>query len=564
MLGVVFLADAGQPSLNSNYLGLREDTSLLSMNGNFKPGSHVKVYLPNLAYIAISHSVSAGLVRPANNSQGWEYDMAISHKKVNDTVYEFDLRKGAKFQDGTEFDADSVLLNIRYFQKKPYTFTSLSDVLDRVEKVDKYKVRFHLKEKYGLFLNDAMWLHFYTKKYLERFGWNGKSTCPNLAAPGPYGLGPFVLTKGFVEGDRKTPVVELKANANYWDPNVPKVERITIFTDLDPVDAVNKVIEKEGDLDLSPIPFSYELPTVLSSFSKLIRSPTTNNYSVHINTINGHAFLKDKEFRNIVNKAIDQEMMLSLSMNGEGEVAQTLASRNLFGVNEALRRSRVTQNNESLSTVNDLKRKLKQYIKENKEPGNENIHFKFLVQESLLHLANDLKFFLEQIGIGLELIVVDNEHEVFNQLFNTQSDQNTIKYDFLIWGNYDWLRHPWQAFFVYKPGSVWSTIKEDEKLDGFTKKLAKLEINEPEFIPLLEEMIKHANYYSYMLLLPTPNKLIAINKEVHYKARMSAFLPLWEIEVSDNHWSVRNGEYPTALKMLVKITNQNFGGIRGQ
>jgi len=95
-----------------NRIGLRADSSRASMDGSRKPGSHIKLFLPNLPYLAISHSINAGLVRPADNKRGWEYDMAVSHTRINDTTYEFELRKGVRFQDGSPFDADAVLLNM--------------------------------------------------------------------------------------------------------------------------------------------------------------------------------------------------------------------------------------------------------------------------------------------------------------------------------------------------------------------------------------------------------------------------------------------------------------------
>ncbi|NRA24754.1 MAG: hypothetical protein HRU08_09830 [Oleispira sp.] len=86
--------------------------------------------------------------------------MAVSHSRISDKVYEFELRQGVKFQDGTPFNADAVLLNMAYFKKQPYTYTAIDRVYDSAEKISEYKVRFHLKEKYGLFLYDAMWIHF--------------------------------------------------------------------------------------------------------------------------------------------------------------------------------------------------------------------------------------------------------------------------------------------------------------------------------------------------------------------------------------------------------------------
>ncbi len=154
------------------------------------PGSHLKVFIPSLPYIYISHSINGALLKPADNERGWDYDMATSYRKIDEKTYEFSLRQGVKFQDGTPFNADAVIMNMEYFKKEPFLFTKIDTVFDRAEKVDDYTVRFHLKEKYGQFLNDAIWIQFYTRPYLEKYGWNGKPTCPNLAEPGPYGLGP--------------------------------------------------------------------------------------------------------------------------------------------------------------------------------------------------------------------------------------------------------------------------------------------------------------------------------------------------------------------------------------
>jgi len=543
-----------------NPIGLRADTSRESMDGSRKQGSHVKIFLPYLPYLAISHSVNAGLVRPADNERGWEYDMAVSHARISDKVYEFELRQGVKFQDGSPFNADAVLLNMAYFKKQPYTYTAIDQVYDYAEKISEYKVRFYLKEKYGLFLYDAMWIHFYTKNYLEKYGWNGKPTAPNLAAPGPYSLGPYVLTKGYVEGNRNSSVVELEVNEHYWDPRYPKVERITLFLDLKTDAAVSDVLEREGKVDIMPIPFSYELPTVLSEYAKLVRSPSTNNYSVHINMINGNVLLKEREVREAINKAIDQESLLMLSMNGEGEFSPTMVSPNFYGVRQAsshLQPYSLIESPLSSNLREDLINTIKKYqVKYGMDPDLK-LQLKFLVQESFLFLIKDIKYFLEQIHIELELEIVAAEKDIFNQLFSTKGSLNEPNYDFLIWGNYDWIRHPWAALFVYRPSSVWSTIGSDDLLENYISLLFKTAIDEPEYIPLLRSMIEHVYYQSYMLFLPSPNKVLALNKEVYYKPRPSAFIPLWEIEVSDNHWSVRKGDYPVELKKPVEIIHSN-------
>ena len=549
-------------ALEVNHLGLRADTSRTSMDGSRKPGSHVKVFLPYLPYLAISHSINAGLVRPANNERGWEYNMAVSHSRISEKVYEFELRQGVKFQDGSPFNADAVLLNMAYFKKQPYTYTAIDRVYDRAEKISEYRVRFYLKEKYGLFLYDAMWIHFYTKTYLEKYGWNGKPTAPNLAAPGPYSLGPYTLTKGYVEGNRNSSVVELVANKYYWDPRYPKVEKITLYLDLKTDAAVSDLLESEGKVDVMPIPFSYELPTVLSEYAKLVRGPSTNNYSVHINMINGNALLREREVREAINKAIDQEALLMLSMNGEGEYSPTMVSPNFYGVRQASSHLQPYSLIESpLSSIvrNKLINTIKKYqVKYDMDPEKK-LQLKFLVQESFLFLIKDIKYFLDQIHIELELEIVAEEKNIFSQLLSTRDGLNKTKYDFLIWGNYDWIRHPWTALFVYRPSSIWSTIGPDSRLENYISLLFQTAIDEPEYIPLMKTIIEYVYHQSYMIFLPSPNKVLALNKEVYYQPRPSAFIPLWEIEVSDNHWSVRKGDYPVELKIPVQITNSKLG-----
>src|SRR5262249_62001225 len=107
--------------------------------------------------------------------RGCDYDMPTSVRPLSDTVYEFTLRKGVVFQDGkTPFNADAVVLNMEAFKKQPTRYTKIDRVFDHVKKIDDYTVRFHLKEKYGAFIHDAIWMHFYTPEYLRlNDGWGG-------------------------------------------------------------------------------------------------------------------------------------------------------------------------------------------------------------------------------------------------------------------------------------------------------------------------------------------------------------------------------------------------------
>lgn len=58
---------------------------------------------------------------------------------------------------------------------------------------------------------------------------------------------------------------------------------------------------------------------------------------------------------------------------------------------------------------------------------------------------------------------------------------------------------------------------------------------------------------AYTLRVPSLNKVIAVNKEIVYKPYQGGIIPLWEIELTNNHWSIReNKEYEESLKKPIK------------
>ena len=541
-----------------------EDTAPQRVNGKFKKGSHVKLFLPSLPYVAITHSINGTLVRPANNVRGWEYDVAESHTHIDNRIFEFKLKKGVRFHDGTPFNADAVLLNMKHFKEKPFTYTKLYRIYDRTEKIDDYTVRLILTEPNGVFLHDLTNLPFYTKAYLDKFGWNGKNVCANLAEPGPYALGPYILVEGYLEGDRSTPKVVLQANPHYWGKALPKVETITIYTGLKMAEAADLALNHEGEIDISPIPFSYEAEAVLSEFSKLTVSPSTNHYAVHFNLVNGSKAIADDKIRYAINQSIDKEMLLNLSMLGEGTLTPTMISPHFYKVDKAIEGLEPFFKQEKEKFKNKNKNEiLKQIVSDfqlrNGLDPKYQLEISMLVQESFLFLARDIQFFLSQINIKLNLDVVKDEKSVFKQLFPTHKNANDKHWDILIWANFDWFRHPWAAFFVYRPNDAWSSLPSNPKLTEFCDKLLEVSVDSEGYTALIRSFIKYVYQNNYMLFLPNPHVVYAVNKEVVFHPRTSSIVPLWELEVTDLHWSLRKDDkYPDSFKKPYKILRENF------
>ena len=121
-------------------------------------------------------------------------------------------------------------------------------------------------------------------------------------------------------------------------------------------------------------------------------------------------------------------------------------------------------------------------------------------------------------------------------------------------------KHPWSAFFVYVPGSSWSTLPANETLDNYTDSLLRSNPDSADYVPLVADFIRHIYENNYMVFLPNPHNVYAVNKEVVFNPGRSAFVYLRDIEVTDYHWSLRKDEiYPQDRRDPVRI---NFQGLK--
>ena len=493
------------------------------------PGSHIKVFIPSLPYIYISHAINGALLRPSGHPRGWDYDMATDHRQLDATTYEFTLRRGVRFQDGTPFNADAVIENMHYFKKKPFLFSKIHSVLDRVEKVDDYTVRFYLTEEYGQFLNDTIWMHFYTSAYLRKFGWNGKATCPNLAEAGPYGLGPYILKEGYIEGDRQTSKAVLKANPYYWNDAYPKIETVTVYTELDQKIAMEQIFDEEGSLDIMPIPFSLKARAEDSAFTRLVIAPSTNNIAIHMNLRNGNKRLLDKKVRVALNRALNQKKLLNRAYAGEGMIKPTLAAPLFPGVREVVKTLRPYSERQSPKAA---RAELKEILN--------GLTLKVFTQDRFMFIWKGIDRDLRKVGVKLEFDITTSEKDVFGQLLTTNARKNTKAWDLLSWGCDDWYyNHPWSAFLVYRTHNFWSTIFSDPVLDSYINDMFRASVGTPEFVSVCSHIMHHVYDNGYMLFVPAPNKVLAVNRGVRYQPYKMASMPLWEIEVTPEHWSVR-------------------------
>lgn len=511
-----------------------DDTASTLMNERVS-GSHIKVFLPTMPYLYVSKLVNGTLVRSSGNREGWEYMMATSYTKIDELTYEFSLRKGVLFQDGTPFNADSVVENFAYFMQDPVVYSDIHKRLRGVSKVDEHTIRIHLHKPYGLLFSDLTSINLYTSAYLKRYGWSTKegSTCNSMQAPGPYGLGPYILKQGYATGRFQTPILELKANPNYYEVGLPYIENITIYTELTSKQSVSMALEEER-LDITPIPFNKKVETVLSKYARLYTKPSTHSISIYFNLLKPNSKLKDQNIRIALNKALNQANLLNFVYKKEGELAPTEASVNYRSVKRAT---------EHLQTWGERAR---QNLEEEKELKNilNGLELDVITMDRFMFLWRGIEHQLKQYGVTLRYTTTPNEKEIYEQLLTNRASPKT--WDILTWGNDDWSsNNPWTAFFAYRISDKWSAIDKDDVMQEYIERFFDLEFQSEAFDEVVSKIVKRAYEKAYMLFVPSPNIVLAVNKEVRYEPSSVLMMPLWKAKLTKYHWSIRNNtQYP--------------------
>ena len=159
-----------------------------------------------------------------------EPDLAESWTQPNDTTYVFKLKKGVRWHNkppvnGRELTADDV----KYTYERFLTIAGnpnrpVLEYVDKIEALDKYTVRFALKEPNAWFLDllasTSTWI--IARECVEKFGDLKK-------VESAVGTGPWML-------ERWEPNVKISyvRNPNYFVPGLPYADGVDMLIDKDP------------------------------------------------------------------------------------------------------------------------------------------------------------------------------------------------------------------------------------------------------------------------------------------------------------------------------------------
>ena len=268
--------------------------------------------------------------------------IATSWKALDEKTWEFKLRRGIKFHDGSDLTAEDVAFSINRVPTVPNSpgpFSAYTKAITGIEIVDPYTIRFKTAVPHPLMANDMSTIYIVSKKIAT-----GASTEDFNAGKVTVGSGRYKFVK-YANGER----VELARNDSYWGEK-PAYDKVTF-----------KIIKNEparmaallsGDVDAIEQPPTADLARLkkdpkFTLTSKISHRVIYFNFdhqarvSPFITAKDGKPLDKnpliDVRVRRAISKAINRPAIAERVMESQAIPSGQLVSEKLFGHNPALK-----------------------------------------------------------------------------------------------------------------------------------------------------------------------------------------------------------------------------------
>jgi len=243
--------------------------------------------------------------------------LATSWEIVDEFTYDFTLRQGVKFHDGTDFNAEAV--KFTFERAREPAFKSMGFLIESVDVLDNYKVRFHIKSDAATpWVDFLYWMGKVPQGYMtysptafntmgaEKFGRN------------PAGTGPFKFVEWFDQDH-----ITVERFDGYWGEE-PYLDRVIV--QVIPDSAVRALKLEKGELDMAEI----DPPQVarLNRTQDVIVNfgPPAAHIVMGFNVRNGSEYLVQSNpnshlVRQAISYAIDRQAIIDTILYGYGTPA---------------------------------------------------------------------------------------------------------------------------------------------------------------------------------------------------------------------------------------------------
>ena len=354
--------------------------------------------------------------------------LAESWKPIDDTTWEFKLRKNVKFHDGTPFTADDVIFS---FERAPNVEGSPSNFGIYAKgktftKVDDHTVHVKTAAPYPLMPNDVSQVFIVSRKHGQ-----GAKTPDYNSGKAAIGTGPYKFVE-YTPGNR----IVVQRNDQYWGQK-PIWQRVVfrgiksnpsrvaalLAGDVDMIEQVPAVdmarLKKEPKVAIAQ---------VVSNRIIYLHLDHWRDDSPYVKAKDGAQIknpLRDPRVRLAISKAIDRDAIVKRVMEGEAIKAGQLLPEGFFGVSKKLKPVAYDPNG------------AKKLLAEAGLPNG----FRMTIHSPNDRYPNDGKI-AEAVGqmlsrIGIDTQVVTMTQSVFFSEASTGSPEKGPKFSFILvgWGS---------------------------------------------------------------------------------------------------------------------------------
>ncbi len=276
--------------------------------------------------VVLQRAIWDGLIYRDPKTSEYIGNLATSWKWVDDTTLELELRKGVKFHNGEDFDADDVVYTIEFVTNPANGAKTQRNVnwMKNAEKVDQYTVRIHTAGPFPAaleFLSGPV--SMYPNEYYAKVG-------PSGMGVEPVGTGPYKVVK--VEPGKH---FVLEANENYFDgpKSKAKIGKIDIRT-------IPDINTQLAELMSGSIDFIWQLPADQAEQLALMDKFTVANEStMRIGYLTmdaiGHSKaggpFSHQKVRQAVSHAVDRQTIVDSLLKGASKVVHSACFPSQFG-----------------------------------------------------------------------------------------------------------------------------------------------------------------------------------------------------------------------------------------
>jgi peptide/nickel transport system substrate-binding protein len=256
-------------------------------------------------------------------------------KLVSPQVWEVKLRKGVKFHNGEEFDAESAKFSLERVKTPAMRASSNFRPIDRVEIVDPHTVRVHTTKPWPTFTTI---MGFRQASMYPPKAYAGKDSA--FISKNPIGTGPYK----FVRWSKDEEIV-LEANEQYWR-GAPKIKTV-VFRPI-PDDAVRVAALQNGEVDVA-VNIPPHLANIIANHPKIFLSTApsirtlqlmyvTHEYDAQHKPVGPYkGVTADRRVRQAITSAIDADEIVKNVLDGKAIRTATMLTPLHFGYDASLK-----------------------------------------------------------------------------------------------------------------------------------------------------------------------------------------------------------------------------------